>query len=149
MSHAGVCRPEWPRHRKDNWDPSATATGSYPVPPARGYLRASAPPQVQGTVMGGVLTSGVRVGAERVRRSLLRQRLRSVYRRPYRVTTDSNHRKPVAQNLLNRRFFGWPADRAWTTDIMYLARRAPLTPLRFLVAQSHFFSRAVGSLTAP
>ena len=65
--------------------------------------------------------SGMRVGAERVRRSLLRQRLRSVYRRPYRVTTDSNHRKPVAQNLLNRRFFGWPANRAWTTDITYLA----------------------------
>jgi putative transposase len=65
--------------------------------------------------------SGVLVGAERVRRSLLRQRLRSVYRRPYRVTTDSNHRKPIAQNLLNRRFFGWPADRAWTTDITYLA----------------------------
>jgi putative transposase len=63
----------------------------------------------------------MRVGAERVRRSLLRQRLRSVYRRPYRVTTDSNHRKPIAQNLLNRRFLGWPADRAWTTDITYLA----------------------------
>jgi putative transposase len=56
--------------------------------------------------------SGIHVGAERVRRSLLRQRLRSIYRRPYRVTTDSNHRKPIAQNLLNRRFLGWPAD--WT-----------------------------------
>jgi putative transposase len=65
--------------------------------------------------------AGMRVGAERVRRSLLRQRLRSVYRRPYRVTTDSHHRKPIAQNLLNRRFHGWPADRAWTTDITYLA----------------------------
>ena len=65
--------------------------------------------------------SGMRVGAERVRRSLLRQRLRSVYRRPYRVTTDSNHRKPIAQNLLNRRFSGWPANRAWTTGITYLA----------------------------
>ena len=46
---------------------------------------------------------------------------RSVYRRPYRVTTDSNHGKPIAQNLLSRRFFGWPADRAWTADITYLA----------------------------
>jgi Transposase and inactivated derivatives len=65
--------------------------------------------------------SGMRVGAERVRRSLLRQGLRSVYRRAYRVTTDSNHRKPIAQNLLNRRFFGWLPNQAWTTDITYLA----------------------------
>jgi hypothetical protein len=33
--------------------------------------------------------SGMRVGAERVRKSLLRQSLRSVYRRKYRVTTVS------------------------------------------------------------
>jgi transposase InsO family protein len=64
--------------------------------------------------------AGIRVGAERVRKSLLRQHLRSVYRRAYRVTTDSNHRRPVAQNLLARRFFGWPPNKAWTTDITYL-----------------------------
>jgi transposase InsO family protein len=64
--------------------------------------------------------SGMRVGAERVRRSLLRQNLRSVYRKKYRVTTDSNHGKPVAQNLLDRRFDGWAPNRAWTTDITYL-----------------------------
>ena len=40
--------------------------------------------------------------------------------RKYRVTTDSNHRKPVAQNLLDRRFDGWAPNRAWTTDITYL-----------------------------
>jgi putative transposase len=64
--------------------------------------------------------SGMRVGAERVRKSLLRQDLRAVYRRKYRVTTDSNHSKPVAQNLLGRRFDGWSANRAWTADISYL-----------------------------
>jgi transposase InsO family protein len=65
--------------------------------------------------------SGMRVGAERVRRSLLRQHLRSVYCKKYRVTTDSNHSKPVAQNLLDRRFDGWSPNRAWTTDITYLS----------------------------
>ena len=64
--------------------------------------------------------AGMRVGAERVRKSLLRQSLRSVYRKKYRVTTDSNHGKPVAQNLLDRRFDGWAPNRAWTTDITYL-----------------------------
>jgi putative transposase len=54
------------------------------------------------------------------RKGLLRQSLRSVYRKKYRVTTDSNHRKPVAQNILDRRFDGWAPNRAWTTDITYL-----------------------------
>ena len=39
---------------------------------------------------------GVGVGHERVRKSLQRQRLRPVYKRPYRVTTDSAHVKPIA-----------------------------------------------------
>ena len=61
------------------------------------------------------------VGHERVRRSLKRQGLCPVYKRPYRVTTDSNHRKPVAPNVLDRRFNGWAINRAWVGDITYLA----------------------------
>jgi transposase InsO family protein len=64
--------------------------------------------------------SGMRIGAERVRKSLVRQHLRTVYRRPYRVTTDSNHKKPVALNLLDRRFTDWSPNQAWTGDITYL-----------------------------
>jgi len=37
------------------------------------------------------------------------------------VTTDSNHRKPVADNILDRRFDGWPINRAWVGDITYVA----------------------------
>lgn len=44
-----------------------------------------------------------------------------MYKRPYRVTTDSNHRKPVAPNVLNRRFDGWQINQAWVGDITYLA----------------------------
>ena len=46
------------------------------------------------------------VGHERIRQSLLRQGLRPVYKRPYRVTTDSEHDKPVAPYVLKRRFDG-------------------------------------------
>jgi putative transposase len=63
---------------------------------------------------------GWHVGHERVRRSLQRQALRPVYKRPYRVTTDSNHRRPVAPNVLARRFEGWDINRAWVSDITYL-----------------------------
>ena len=64
---------------------------------------------------------GLRVGSERGRRSLLRQGLNPVYRRPYRVTTDSNHKLPVAQNVLQRRFDGWHPNQAWVADITYVA----------------------------
>ena len=64
---------------------------------------------------------GVRVGHERVRKSLQRQSLRPVYKRPYRVTTDSAHRKPVAPNVLDRRFDAWQANQAWVADITYIA----------------------------
>ena len=61
------------------------------------------------------------VSAERVRRSLQRQGLRPVYKRPYRVTTDSAHVLPVVPNLLNRRFDGWRLNQAWVGDITFVA----------------------------
>ncbi len=64
---------------------------------------------------------GVMVGHERVRRSLRRQGLRPAYKRPYRVTTDSAHAKPVADNVLDRRFEGWATNQAWVADITYVA----------------------------
>ena len=63
---------------------------------------------------------GVAVCQERVRQSLLRQGLRPVYKRPYRVTTDSRHDQPVAPNVLERRFGDWQPNEAWVGDITYL-----------------------------
>ena len=64
---------------------------------------------------------GIQVGHERVRNSLKRQGLRPVYKRPYRVTTDSAHNKPVAPNVLDRRFDRWQVNQAWVADITYIA----------------------------
>jgi len=72
-------------------------------------------------IVCGLREQGLRVGHERVRRSLQRQTLLPVYKRPYRVTTDSNHRQPVAPNVLERRFDGWTINRAWVSDITYLS----------------------------
>lgn len=72
-------------------------------------------------IVRGLREQGLRVGHERVRRSLQRQALQPVYKRPYRVTTDSNHRKPVAPNVLARRFDGWQINRAWVADISYVS----------------------------
>jgi len=70
-------------------------------------------------IVRGLRELGLCVSHERVRRSLQRQALRPVYKRPYRVTTDSNHQLPVAPNILNRRFDGWDINRAWVSDITY------------------------------
>ena len=64
---------------------------------------------------------GERIGQERVRRLMAMHGLRSVYRRPYRNTTQSNHDKPVAPNLVDRQFGVQQADRIWIADISYIA----------------------------
>jgi transposase InsO family protein len=72
-------------------------------------------------IVRGLSEQGLRVGPERVRRSLQRQALRPVYKRPYRFTTDSNLRTPVAPNILERRFDGWYLNRPWVAEINYLS----------------------------
>ncbi len=72
-------------------------------------------------IVRGLRAQGVQVGHERVRNSLKRQHLRPVYKRPYRVTTDSAHHKPVAPNVLDRRVDGWRVNQAWVGDITYVA----------------------------
>ena len=72
-------------------------------------------------IVRGLREQGVAVSHERVRNSLKRQHLRPVYKRPYRVTTDSAHRKPIAPNVLDRRFDGWRVNQAWVADITYIA----------------------------
>ena len=72
-------------------------------------------------IVQGLRDQGVQVSQERVRNSLKRQGLRPVYKKPYRVTTDSNHNKPIAPNVLERRFDGWQVNQAWVADITYVA----------------------------
>jgi len=71
-------------------------------------------------IMRGLRDCGLQVGHERVRNSLNRQGLRPVYKRPFRVTTDSDHNNPVAPNVLDRRFDGWGINQAWVGDITYV-----------------------------
>jgi transposase InsO family protein len=71
-------------------------------------------------IVRGLRNCGLVVSHERVRNSLNRQGLRPVYKRPYRVTTDSDHSKPVAPNVLDRRFDGWRINQAWVGDITYV-----------------------------
>ena len=115
VSRSGYCR--W-RSRPSSERSNANATLDVQVAAIHAASRQS---YGRGRIVKHLRRQGVQVGHERVRSSLRRQGLRPVYKRPYRVTTDSNHRKPVAHNLLDRRFDGWQINQAWVADITYLA----------------------------
>lgn len=68
-----------------------------------------------------LLTRGIRVGKERVRKLMQLHGLQARCKRRYKATTDSNHRLPVAENLLQRAFMPEAPNRAWSSDITYIA----------------------------
>lgn len=67
---------------------------------------------------------GLVVGRKRVAHRMRLMGLRSKVRRKYRVTTNSKHDQPLAENLLKRRFTTDAPNKVWVTDITYLWTRA-------------------------
>jgi len=62
---------------------------------------------------------GFPVGRRKTR-SLMREANVFVrYRKRYKVTTNSNHKQPVFENVLNRQFQVNEPNRAWVSDITY------------------------------
>jgi putative transposase len=64
---------------------------------------------------------GRQVGHNRVARLMREGQLGARPRKPYRVTTKSNHKHPVAENVLQRQFSVPTANRVWVSDITYIA----------------------------
>lgn len=63
---------------------------------------------------------GHRIGRYAVRHLMHRLRLEVARRPPFRVTTNSRHKLPVAANLLNRHFRVKEPNQVWGSDITYL-----------------------------
>jgi len=57
---------------------------------------------------------------KRVARLMRQAGIRAKTARKFRVTTDSRHKYPVSDNLLNRDFSADHADQVWLTDITYI-----------------------------
>ena len=55
-----------------------------------------------------------------IRSSMARQGLKAKAAKRFKVTTDSNHKLPVAPNLLDRNFTADNANQKWAGDITYL-----------------------------
>ena len=64
-----------------------------------------------------------RCGRHRVARLMRQDGLEGTYRRKFRVTTDSQHKWPVAPNRLERRFQVARPDTVWAGDITYIRTR--------------------------
>lgn len=57
---------------------------------------------------------------ERAHRRMHKRNLKAKQRKKYKHTTDSNHNKPVAQNILNRNFTMNKVNQAWVCHITYI-----------------------------
>lgn len=51
---------------------------------------------------------------------MLENGIRARHKKRYEVTTDSKHKLPVAENLLNRNFTPTAPKRVFTSDITYI-----------------------------
>jgi putative transposase len=67
-----------------------------------------------------LMAAGERVGRKRVARLMKSEGLQARPRRRFRVTTDSRHGHPIAENVLNRGFSEVEPNVVWLADITYL-----------------------------
>jgi len=63
---------------------------------------------------------GVRCDKARVERLMQENEITPPRKKKYRVTTDSNHKNPVAPNVLQRDFTSPAPNRRWASDITYV-----------------------------
>ena len=68
-----------------------------------------------------LLDHGIPVGKDRVQKLMKLHGIRAKGKRRFKVTTDSNHDRPIAANLLDRQFNVAQPDKAWVGDITYIA----------------------------
>jgi transposase InsO family protein len=88
----------------------------------QGRRRSYGSPRVHRELRG----QGIRCGEKRVARIMREEKIRAKAPNRYRVTTQSGHKEPVAENILERKFDveSQPGrDRVWAGDITYIPTR--------------------------
>jgi transposase InsO family protein len=83
---------------------------------------------------------GIRCSKKRVERLMRELGIRARHKRQFRVTTNSNHKYPVAPNLLNRQFKVNVPNQVWVTDITYIRT---FEGWLYLAAVMDLFSRKI------
>lgn len=65
-------------------------------------------------------SNGIRCGRKRVARLMKDRDLGPKQAKKFKVTTDSGHKLPTAENLLDRKFDRQGCNQAWAADITYI-----------------------------
>ena len=71
-------------------------------------------------VLRELVDQGLEVGRRRIARLMRDLGLQGVSPRKFRVTTNSDHEHPIAENVLARNFQASGPNEKWTTDITYV-----------------------------
>lgn len=87
-----------------------------------------------------LVESGKALSRQRVARRMQKLGLRAVQSRKFKVTTDSNHNKPVAKNLLQQDFCANHPNQKWVADITYIPTKEGWL---YLSVVMDLYSRAV------
>ena len=66
---------------------------------------------------------GYKCSKERVRRLMKKHNIKAKFRNKFKRTTNSNHKQPVAKNLVNMDFNPKELNRLWAGDITYIWTR--------------------------
>ena len=64
---------------------------------------------------------GYLIGENRVARLMRKAGIRAKSKRKYKITTNSNHKRPKAANLLKQDFNTKESNKLWAADISYIA----------------------------
>lgn len=70
-----------------------------------------------------MIRQDVKVSRPRVARVMKKAKIRSIVKKKFRVTTDSEHKYPIVENKLNRQFKVDKIAAAWVSDIMVRRRK--------------------------
>lgn len=87
-----------------------------------------------------LVESGKSISRQRIARRMQKLGLRAVQSRKFKVTTDSNHNKPVAKNLLQQDFRASHPNQKWVADITYIPTKEGWL---YLAVVMDLYSRAV------
>ena len=71
-------------------------------------------------IIAELIKQGINCGHNRVVRLMRENGIKAKMKRRFKNTTDSNHKYPIADNILNRDFTAAARDKKWVSDITYV-----------------------------
>jgi putative transposase len=72
-------------------------------------------------IQAALIARGLTPSRQRVVRLMKQLNIKARRKRRFKVTTDSQHALPIADNILDRKFTTTEPDQAWVADITYIA----------------------------